>query len=112
MSIIRIPLDEQQEAHLALILDLSKVELGHVLKLKQEAEQRQADRLAPLTKSLGIPDGAQVNVERGEHGPCFLVYEQKEVERSLKLSPPEEAPVADSLSQESVKSTALTGEGR
>lgn len=86
MSIVRIPLDEQQEAHLALILDLSKVELGHVLKLKQEAEERQSQRLAPLTKSLGIPDGSAVSVEgRKDDAPCFLVYEQRDVERALKL---------------------------
>lgn len=108
MGLARVPLDEQQEAHLALILDLHKAEIAQVNQLRVEADNRQAHRLGPLTKSLGIPTGVNVNVEvRAGDQPCFLTYDAPDVERTLTLEPPR----TDSGSR-TEKSTALAGEGR
>lgn len=64
-----VDLSTQEEAHVALVLECYRNELG-------AAEARRVDRLRPLLLEKGIPLGTTINVEqRGTNGePARLTY--------------------------------------
>lgn len=109
MGHVRIPLDAQQNAHVTLILDLHRQDMAQVDGLKQQADTRRDGRLSVITTALNVPDGTAVSIERsGPDQPCFVIYDQPDVERTLSLVPP--AP--DLREDDPRNQPALTGEGR
>lgn len=101
MGQVRIPLDEQQEAHLGLILDLYKQDMAQIDGLKQQAESRKDGRLSTIAKALKVPDGVVLSAQKaGTDQPCFLVYE--DVERVLKLEDHSDHMISDQHIQDAV----------
>lgn len=96
MGLARIPLSEQEEAHLALILDLFKSDLARIEQLRTEATERQAQRASPLLRAKGIPDGVTINVlGRQGDAPAFITYDAPDIEPAPTEAPP--APAAQSI---------------
>lgn len=90
MATVRIPLSEQEEAHVALIVEVHRTALA-------KAEELNAKRWGPITRAHQVPDGVEVRVlARVGDGPAFLVFEAPDI-----------APGTDAggSSEESVKST-------
>lgn len=64
----RSDLSESQEAFVAMILEEHAALIRH-------ADQKRDQRLQPLLKEKGIPDGVSVKIERQKDGPAQFVYE-------------------------------------
>lgn len=92
MGLVRIPLSEQEEAHLALILDLHKADVAQIDRLRQEADQRQTTRIGPLTRAKNIPEATFVSVEgRTADTPCFLTYATPDIAPQPETPPQPDA---------------------
>lgn len=80
MTTHRVPLSDQEEAHLALVLELYTMELKRLDEMRAEAEKRRSERLGPLTRGKGIPEGTRIDVHaRKEDQPAFLVYDTPDI---------------------------------
>lgn len=64
---IDIPLNEQEEAHLRLILQSYEMEINL-------AKQRRSERLAPILRVKGIPLNANIAID-GSTSPCKFSYQ-------------------------------------
>lgn len=100
MSTTRVPLSEQEEAHVALILAchtdaLAEATRQHDLAVSI-AEKMKEERFGPIVRAHKIPPKTSVSVlGRLADAPAFLVFEAPDIAPT----------VADGISQVSVKST-------
>ena len=80
MAQVRLPLDEQQEAHLALILQIHATDVQQLEMAARAAEQRRVDRIGPLLRTMNIPAGTTFDVVPQQNGaPAFIVYEAPDI---------------------------------
>lgn len=94
---VSVPLSAQQEAHVALILEVHAAAQADLDRRAQQAINVRSQRLAPVLTELGIPSGADISViARHDSLPAYLAYEGT-------MTP---SPVADSIGQASEKSTS------
>lgn len=87
---VSIPLSEQEEAHVALIMQLHDAQVQQAMRVQQE-------RLGPLYRSHNIPPGTNVDITAQVNGlPAMLSFE----------GPDMVPPVPDSIGQVGEKSTS------
>lgn len=96
--LVTVPLSAQQEAHVALILEVYASARADIERLAQQALNLRNQRLDPLRTELGVPNGVTFSVQARVNGdPAYLMYES--------LLSPRDPPAPDALSR-SVESTS------
>lgn len=104
MATVKVPLTEQEEAHLALILEIHSAATRELQERQQQANQVKAQRVGPITRAHGIPESTVVNVIARDNGaPAFLVYEVPDI------VPADTASVSPQASEKSTDALASTG---
>lgn len=74
--LVKVPLSAQQEAHVALILEVYASATADIDRLAQQALTLRNQRLDPLRTELGVPNGVTFSVQVRVNGdPAYVTYE-------------------------------------